>query len=54
MKHGTLILFLVVIAALSVGFMVGWRARISTEEVIFHPLKMLPPVPHDLALVIEI
>ena len=50
MKHPTLVLVLTVLAALAVGYLAGYRARISQEEVIVHPWRMLPPVPDDVAV----
>lgn len=54
MRHPTLILYLVILAAFVVGCWVGWRARISTEEVKVYPpmWRELPPPP-DLAHQVE-
>lgn len=49
MRHPTLILLLFVLAALSVGILFGWRARISTEYD-RPPRRYLPAVPDDLAV----
>jgi hypothetical protein len=49
LRHPTLVLFLTVLAAFEVGAFVGYRARISEEEVIVHPMPMLPTVPGDLS-----
>lgn len=51
MKHRTFLLLLMVVIALEAGVYIGWRARVSTEEVIVHPLKMRPPVPDNLSVI---
>lgn len=49
MSRRGLALLVIVLLALGVGFMAGYRARISQEEVVVHPRRMLPPVPDDLS-----
>jgi hypothetical protein len=50
MTHRTLVLVLTVAAALAVGTLLGYRLRVSQEEVFVYPRRMLPPVPPELAV----
>jgi len=52
-RHRTLLLALMVLAALSVGYLAGYRARVSEEVVKVYPRPMHPPVPDDLGAIIE-
>ena len=49
MRHPTLALVLVMVAALSVGTLLGYRLRVSQEVVKVYPHRMRPPVPDDLS-----
>lgn len=46
----SLALLLIVLLALGAGALFGYRLRISQEVVIYHPDKMLPPIPDELAV----
>jgi len=51
MRHRTLVLVLMVAAAMSVGYLAGYRGRVSEEVIKIYPLRMAPPIPGDLMVI---